>query len=57
MLICTCRSMDDVDGPAVARQVYKELFSGDSEFFDPDSIPYALDATVAELRNKKVHLS
>lgn len=49
--------MDDVDGPIVAKRVYEELFGGDAEFFEPDSIPYALDSAVGELRAKKVHPS
>jgi hypothetical protein len=43
------RSMDDADGPLVARHVYKALFDG-TGMFDPDAIPYALDAATRELR-------
>jgi hypothetical protein len=46
--------MGDVDGPVVAKRVYSELFSGDSEYLDPDVIPYALDAAVQELRDENL---
>lgn len=49
--------MGDVDGPAVAKRVYEEIFSSDSEYIDPDAIPYALDTAVAELRQRKLHPS
>jgi len=49
--------MGDVDGPAVAKRVYEEIFSGDSEFIEPETIPYALDAAVGELRQRKLHPS
>lgn len=49
--------MGDIDGPAVAKRVYEEIFGGDSEYIDPDSIPYALDAAVGELRQRKLHPS
>lgn len=42
--------MEDVDGPLVAKLVYEELFKDDPQFFDPDVIPYALDAAVQKLR-------
>ena len=51
------RSMGDIDGPTVAVRVYKELFAGDAEHLDPDSIPYALDAAVQGLRLKGLHPS
>ena len=51
------RSMGDMDGPAVAKRVYTELFKGDSEYLDPEAIPYGLDAAVQELRAKGVHPS
>jgi hypothetical protein len=41
--------MNDADGPLVARHVYEALFAG-SEVFEPDAIPYALDAATRELR-------
>jgi hypothetical protein len=49
--------MDDVDGPLVAKMVYEELFRGESEFFDVEVIPYALDAAVARLRQSGLHMS
>lgn len=49
--------MGDVDGPVVASRVYEELFKGDDELLDPDSVPYALDAALAELRSQRVHPS
>lgn len=49
--------MGDVDGPIVARRVYEALFHGDDEFICPDSIPFALDAAVRELREHKCHPS
>jgi hypothetical protein len=42
--------MNDIDGPAVAEFVYKEMFSGKSEYLNPDDIAYALDGAVRELR-------
>lgn len=49
--------MDDVDGPIVAERVYKNLFQSPSEYLDPDSIPYALDEVVSELRSQGLHPS
>lgn len=49
--------MGDKDGPEVAVCVYKELFATSGEYFDPDTIPYALDAAVQELRLKGCHPS
>lgn len=51
------RSMGDMDGPAVAVRVYKELFAGEAENLNPDRIPYALDAAIQELRLKGLHPS
>ncbi|EIN08249.1 hypothetical protein PUNSTDRAFT_134641 [Punctularia strigosozonata HHB-11173 SS5] len=50
-VIATLWSMDDVDGPMIAASVYKTLFGGDSEFLNPDDVPYALDAAVRELEH------
>lgn len=47
--------MKDVDGPTIAERVYQELLSGDAEFFEPERIPYALDAAVGDLRKRKLH--
>ncbi|THH00829.1 hypothetical protein EW026_g1760 [Hermanssonia centrifuga] len=44
--------MDDLDGPEVAKTIYKELFKGGP--FDPDDVPYALDAAVQSLRARKL---
>jgi hypothetical protein len=44
--------MNDMDGPTVARLVYKKIF--EKETFDLDDIPFALDAAVRELRNQGV---
>jgi hypothetical protein len=49
--------MGDVDGPLVARTVYKELFKGDSPQLDMDAVPYALDAAVTEMRNCGLHVT
>ncbi|EIN06799.1 hypothetical protein PUNSTDRAFT_136629 [Punctularia strigosozonata HHB-11173 SS5] len=49
-VIATLWSMEDADGPMVAAAVYEDIFSGDSEYIDPDVIPYALDAAVRRLR-------
>jgi CHAT domain-containing protein len=49
-VVGTMWSMDDVDGPTVAKKVYEELFAGDGEMLDFDVVPYALDAAVRKLR-------
>jgi hypothetical protein len=46
------RSMGDVDGPVIAKSLYEDVFSGDSEYINPDDIAYALDAAVVRLRRK-----
>ncbi|EIN09486.1 hypothetical protein PUNSTDRAFT_133278 [Punctularia strigosozonata HHB-11173 SS5] len=48
-VIGTMWSMNDADGPLVARHVYSALFNG-SDALQPDVIPYALDAASQELR-------
>ena len=53
----TGRSMGDADGPIIAKKLYGELFAGDSEYLDPEAVPYALDSAVQELRAKGLHLS
>lgn len=40
--------MNDMDGPMVAKTVYRELLKGDT--LDLDSIPYSLDAAIRKLR-------
>jgi hypothetical protein len=47
--------MDDADGPHVATTFYEKLFEGPS--IDVDSVAYALDEAVAELRQKGVPAS
>ena len=42
--------MEDTDGPMIAKAVYEELFAGNSEYLDPNTVPYALDAAVQRLR-------
>jgi hypothetical protein len=42
--------MNDADGPFVALKLYEQLFSQD--MINADSVPYALDAAVTELRRK-----
>lgn len=49
--------MGDMDGPVVAQHLYQELFADDAEYLDPDTIPYALEAAVRELRRKGLHPS
>lgn len=49
--------MGDVDGPIVAKRVYQELFANNAEYLDPDSIPYALDAAVLDLKQRGLHPS
>ncbi|EIN04764.1 hypothetical protein PUNSTDRAFT_75909, partial [Punctularia strigosozonata HHB-11173 SS5] len=49
-VIATLWSMEDIDGPQIAKSVYRDIFSGDSEYIDPDDIAYALDGAVQELR-------
>lgn len=44
--------MGDVDGPALARHFYEELFSKDT--ITLDDVPYALDAAVQHLRSSGV---
>jgi hypothetical protein len=50
-VIATLWSMEDIDGPMIAGSVYKDLFRGESEFMDPDDVPYALDEAVQKLRS------
>lgn len=51
------RSMNDFDGPFIAKAVYSALFEEDRETLDPDVIPYALDAAVDTLRRQTPHPS
>jgi hypothetical protein len=47
------RSMEDVDGPSIAKSVYEDVFKGNSEYINPDDIAYALDAAVRRLRHEE----
>jgi tetratricopeptide (TPR) repeat protein len=47
-MLTTNRAMQDRDGPEIARRFYSRLFEKDT--VDADSIPYALDGAVRELR-------
>ncbi|KAF8951200.1 CHAT domain-containing protein [Flammula alnicola] len=51
------RTMNDNDGPEVARSIYEELFKHPYQVLDPDVVPYALDAAVQKLQKKGVHPS
>jgi hypothetical protein len=42
------RAMNDADGPQIAKLFYEKLFSED--IITLDSVPYALDHAVSELR-------
>jgi hypothetical protein len=46
----TARSMVDVDGPMVAKSVYKYIFDSDGDYINADDVAYALDAAVQQLR-------
>jgi hypothetical protein len=46
--------MADTDGPVIAKTIYEEIFHGESENLEPDTIPYALDAAVEKLRDARV---
>jgi hypothetical protein len=45
--------MRDLEGPKIAERIYSALFKdgADSEFLDPDDVPYALDDAVSKLRD------
>lgn len=45
------RSMDDCDGPIVAKAMYGRLFGDSFQYLDADIVPYALDEAVAILRD------
>jgi hypothetical protein len=44
--------MNDVDGPTVADDVYRSLFS--ATIMDVDVVPYALDEAIQKLRDQGV---
>jgi hypothetical protein len=45
------RSMDDIDGPLVAKMVYQRLFAGEAVNIDPEVVPHALDDAVRALKS------
>jgi hypothetical protein len=49
--------MNDMDGPEVSKEIYAQLFGGDSNDLNPDDVPYALDAAVQALRAQGLHPS
>ncbi len=49
---CDFRTTDDLDGPEVADAIYTEFFKGG--IFNPDDIPYALDAAVQSMRSREL---
>jgi hypothetical protein len=51
------RSMNDADGPTVAKHVYEELLRGGLDTLNYDVIPFALDAVTRKLREDGVHPS
>jgi hypothetical protein len=42
--------MADVDGPMIAKSVYKDIFDSEGDYINPDDVAYALDAAVQHLR-------
>jgi hypothetical protein len=51
--------MGDLDGLVIAESIYSSLFSPnkDSEFLDPNDVPYALDEAVQKLRKSGLNPS
>ncbi|EIN05926.1 hypothetical protein PUNSTDRAFT_74062 [Punctularia strigosozonata HHB-11173 SS5] len=49
-VIATLWSMEDIDGPTIAKSVYSDIFSNDGEHLDPDEVAYALDEAIQKLR-------
>lgn len=49
--------MNDADGPLIAETIYRALLESDGDYLDPEVVPYALDAAVANLRQRGCHLS
>jgi hypothetical protein len=43
-----------MDGPEVSKAICSELFGGDSEYLNPNDVPYALDAAVEKLRKHRL---
>ncbi|EIN05289.1 hypothetical protein PUNSTDRAFT_137972 [Punctularia strigosozonata HHB-11173 SS5] len=50
LLLILLRSMEDVDGPVIAKSVYEEIYHEQAGYLNPDDIPYALDRAVQNLR-------
>jgi hypothetical protein len=48
--------MRDLEGPQVAESIYSALFNdgSDSDFLDPEDVPYALDDAVGKMRTSGV---
>jgi hypothetical protein len=42
--------MEDVDGPMIAKSVYKYIFESEGDYINPDDVAYALDMAVQHLR-------
>ena len=51
------RSMNDNDGPLIARSIYEEVFKDPTASLDPKMIPYALDCAIQKLQQNGVHPS
>lgn len=51
------RSMNDNDGPLIARTIYEEIFKDPTASLDPEMIPYALDYAIQKLQQNGVHPS
>lgn len=51
------RSMNDVDGPAVATVIYEALFRSNGALLDIDVVPYALDRAVRTLKSQGLSAS
>lgn len=49
------RSMSDLDGPEVAKEIYSKIIMNCD--LDLDMIPYAIDAAVSALRERGLHAS
>ncbi|KIM42751.1 hypothetical protein M413DRAFT_444422 [Hebeloma cylindrosporum] len=56
-VIGTLWSMNDNDGPLIARSIYEEVFKDPTASLDPKVIPYALDRAVQKLQQNGVHPS
>jgi CHAT domain-containing protein len=52
LIVLFLRSIEDEDGPAVAREFYAALLA--KEVIDADAVAYALDEAVSKLRRQDV---